>query len=251
MKNDGIISSRRQSDPRAMLLGRPVNQLIQSASKAQRSQTADHLAHQRIEVQYQSSSKFEVVETGSSTASDLRVFVAQDNHIYARCFELWSHATGGLHTTRVKPTLPRMAISAAQLRVDQLASIQSAFGLPIQTLAEVLAVSRAQIYKWLDASNSVTLQESSQQRLSAVGRLASRWRKLSGAPLSPLIREPLAGGSTVLQLLCGETIDEHACETAFVELARRLSGLAKSESQRMAETGYTRRPSRRSLPSDE
>jgi hypothetical protein len=138
-----------------------------------------------------------------------------------------------------------------QLRVNQLASIQSAFGLPIQALAEVLAVSRAQIYKWLDASNSVTLQESSQQRLSAVGRLASKWRKLSGTPLSRLVREPLADGSTVLQLLCSETIDERACEMAFVELARRLSGLAKPESQRMAEIGYTRRPSRRSLPSDE
>ena len=54
MSDNGIIiSNRRQSDARAMLRARPVNQLIRSASQSRRNQIAiaDPLARHSIEIQ--------------------------------------------------------------------------------------------------------------------------------------------------------------------------------------------------------
>ncbi len=53
------------------------------------------------------------------------------------------------------------------------------------------------------------------------------------------------------QLLSAAVIEEARVERAFHELAERLSGTPKTETQRMIEAGYTRRPSRRALPLDE
>jgi hypothetical protein len=251
---NSIITDGRERSTKAMLHTRPVTHLIQSTPLAQRDRIEldDPWARQIVSThQRTATSKFEIFDAQWGTASNQRVFVAKDNHIYVRWFEFWSRATGGIHTGNVRAALPRKAMSAAQLRINQLTLIQSAFGLPIQTLAEVLSVSRAQIYKWLDISNNLTLQEGSHQRMSIIGRLATKWKELSNTPLSRLAREPLADGSTVLQRLCGETIDEAAAGKAFVELAHRLVGLQKSASRQMVEKGYTRRPSRRSLPSDE
>jgi hypothetical protein len=61
----------------------------------------------------------------------------------------------------------------------------------------------------------------------------------------------LANGGTVQQLLSAAMIEEGRVERAFHELAERLSGTPKTETQRMIEAGYTRRPSRRALPLDE
>ena len=60
----------------------------------------------------------------------------------------------------------------AQLRVDRLAFIQGAFGFSIQMLAEVLNISRAQIYKWLDMGNDVTLQDANLERINDIEQLS-------------------------------------------------------------------------------
>jgi hypothetical protein len=141
--------------------------------------------------------------------------------------------------------------STAALRVDRLTSIQASFGLPIQALAEVLGVSRPNLYKWLDASKDIGLQEANVRRLASVHLLAERWRQMCSVPLSSVMHEPLANGSTVLGMLESETIDSDAVISAFDELQARLSTQMKTRSQLRAEAGFKRRPSVRALPSDE
>lgn len=147
---------------------------------------------------------------------------------------------------------PRPRPSAgARLRVERLAAIQAALGLPIQALADVLDISRPGLYKWLDASKDIALQETNRQRLASVERLGKVWRQRSNAPLSAVAYEPLARGSSVLQMLSNERLDEEAVINAFDELVDKLQAKPKSPSRRMAEAGFTRRKPGRSLPEDE
>jgi len=59
------------------------------------------------------------------------------------------HFDSGLHAVATDDVYENFS---AKRRVESLAAMQSALGLPMQTLAEILRVSRAQLYKWLDVS---------------------------------------------------------------------------------------------------
>lgn len=139
----------------------------------------------------------------------------------------------------------------AQRRVQRLVAIQAALGLTMQDLAAALNLSRPQLYKWLDASQDVRLQEAKRQRLDAVERIAKAWQARSAAPLRAVAHEPLANGRTAFELLAADAIDEAAVNAAFGELTAKLQTQPKTRSQLLAEAGFKRRPSIRSLPSDE
>lgn len=139
----------------------------------------------------------------------------------------------------------------AQRRVQRLVAIQAALGLTMQDLAAVLNLSRPQLYKWLDASQDVRLQEAKRQRLDTIERVAQAWQARSAAPLRAVAHEPLANGRTAFELLAADAIDEVAVNAAFGELTAKLQTQPKTRSQLLAEAGFKRRPSVRSLPSDE
>lgn len=141
--------------------------------------------------------------------------------------------------------------AGATLRVGRLAGIQAAFGLTAKALAEVLRITRPNLYKWLDASKDITLQEANRQRLNTIERLAKKWRERSDAPLSSVAHEPLSEGLTALDMLTAEGLKEDAVVKAFDTLIEKLQGKPKTLSQRMAEAGFKRRPTYRSLPRDE
>lgn len=140
--------------------------------------------------------------------------------------------------------------AAAKLRVDRLTYIQAVFGLSMQAMADILGVTRQGLYKWLDVTKDISLQEANQHRLAVVERLVAQWRERSNAPLGSLVNMPLTNGFTVLDMLKG-SLDERAIINAFDKLAAMLDTKPKTLGQRMAESGFKRRPSTRSLPSDE
>jgi DNA-binding transcriptional regulator YiaG len=141
--------------------------------------------------------------------------------------------------------------AAARLRVERLAAIQAVLGLSTSDLAQALGLSRPGLYKWLDASSDVKLQGARRERLAAVERIAKQWRERSAAPLSSVAHEPLADGRTVLSMMVAEQVDEAAVVGAYGELLTKLAGKPKSRSQKLADVGFKRRPSAKSLPSDE
>lgn len=141
--------------------------------------------------------------------------------------------------------------AAARLRVERLAALQAALGLSTSNLAQALGLSRPGLYKWLDASSDVKLQGANRERLAAVERIAKQWRERSTAPLSSVSNEPLADGRTVLAMMVADQFDEAAVVGAFDELLAKLAGKPKTRSQKLAEAGFKRRPSAKSLPSDE
>ena len=141
--------------------------------------------------------------------------------------------------------------AAARLRVERLTALQAALGLSTSDLAQALGLSRPGLYKWLDTSSDVKLQGASRERLAAVERIAKQWRERSTAPLSSVSNEPLADGPTVFAMMIADQIDEAAVVGAFDELLAMLAGKPKTRSQRLAEAGFKRRPSSRSLPSDD
>lgn len=148
-------------------------------------------------------------------------------------------------------TAHRQTTAAARWRVGRLSTLQASFGFTIQDLAAVLHITRPQLYKWLDAANDIKLQEASRARLATVERFAKEWSVRSKAPLSSVSKEPLTAGGTVFALMSAEVIDNGAVVSAFDELMTTLHEKPKSRSQRLREAGFTRRPSVRSLPSDD
>lgn len=148
------------------------------------------------------------------------------------------------------PTRRRHATAAARLRVGRLAAIQSALGFTTQDLATVLGLSRQQLYRWLDETDEVRMQDAKRRRLAVVERVAKAWQAKSLAPLQYVAHEPLASGGTLFALMSGETIDEAALRVAFDEMIARLHAQPGTLSQRMTDAGFKRRPSVRSLPSD-
>lgn len=141
--------------------------------------------------------------------------------------------------------------TAAKLRVERISEIQAALGVPMQTLACILKISRPCLYKWIDAEQSIALHPDNRERLATIERLVAEWRKQSRAPLSVVAQEPLKSGHTIIDLLTQETISQKAVLAAFEHLADKLKSKPKSLSQRMAEKGFTRRPSSRLLPLDD
>jgi hypothetical protein len=251
--SDNSIIDRRQTSFRAPPHHRQASEIIQTVTREAENQVANAIQSvKRVSQDWQRQMVIEreINAVEWPTASNHLFFVSYEDNFQTQWFQLWARATGGNHATSAEAT-PFQGVPLARLRVKRLTSIQAAFGFPIQNLAEILAVSRAQIYKWLDISNNVTLHGSNQERITKIERLANKWRALSSAPLSLVAREQLASGETGLQMLSSKLIDEAAIVVAFVELAKRLSGSPKSDSQRMIEAGYTRRSTRRSLPSDE
>jgi hypothetical protein len=156
--------------------------------------------------------------------------------------------------TEWNPVLPEATHKqspAAKLRVDRIAEIQGALGVPMQTLAGILKISRPCLYKWIDAEQAITLQPDNRERLAAIEQVAAQWRGRSSAPLSSVAHEPVRGGKTVLELLGADVLDKRAIAAAFELLANKLGTQPKTRSQRMAEAGFRRRPTHRSLPKDE
>lgn len=141
--------------------------------------------------------------------------------------------------------------AAARRRVERLATLQAALGLSTSDLAQALGLSRPGLYKWLDASSDVKPQGASRERLAAVERIAKQWRERTTAPLSSVSNEPLADGRTVLTMMVADQFDETAVAGAFDELLAKLAGKPKTRSQKLAEAGFKRRPSAKSLAPDE
>jgi hypothetical protein len=118
-------------------------------------------------------------------------------------------------------------------------------------LSTTFSLSGERGSRWLDAADDVRMQDAKRKRLAAVERLAKAWQERCPAPLRSVAHEPLANGSTLFALLSADAIDEAALRAAFDELTAKLQAQPKTLSQRLADAGFKRRPSIRSLPSDE
>lgn len=161
----------------------------------------------------------------------------------------WHHALFKQHE-EIQQTVAQ-EVSASQRRVDRLVDIQVALGFPVQVLAAILRISRPALYKWLDVEDEVQPQACNRERLIAVERIAQEWKTRSSSPLSSVAYEPLANGQTFVDILSADTFDIPHIMGVLDELIARLQAKPKSLRQKMAEAGYKRRPSRRSLSDDE
>lgn len=161
---------------------------------------------------------------------------------------LYANATAGERpSTNILAIEPRPDPLAA-LRVERLTRIQTSLGTSLQALAEILRISRPQLYKWLDLTQSVRLQAESSARLLEVERLAVEWSQRSRLPLGSAINELTPEGSP-LDLLSEENLDAARIQRALVAIAERLREAPKSPAERMRQAGFARR--QRPLPPDD
>lgn len=167
---------------------------------------------------------------------------------------LFANATSGMPSRGVVPFTQAQSQrnhTPAARRVALLTEIQASLGLSMRTLAEVLQISRPQLYKWFDDGQAIRLQGESATRLNAVKQLARAWRGRSMAPLGPWLREQAEDGRSLLDLLTCKDLQVTEIEHTFDAVTGRFGQVRKSRSQRMREAGFSRRATHRSLPSDE
>lgn len=187
-------------------------------------------------------------------SDEMRATADRVNPIWVNSNNSWATWLKATKTafTRAKDTITQQTnTSPGKLRVDRLVTIQTALGLPTLALAKIFNISRQGLYKWLDSSNDITMQEANHKRILSVEHLAKLWLERSKAPISTLAYEPLANGRSVVEMLSADVLVESDIAQAFDELLIKLNSKPKSLSQQLTEAGYTRRPSGRSTPDDE
>lgn len=153
--------------------------------------------------------------------------------------ESGSAASSNLPAALTQPVVSRPS-AAARYRVERLTSLEAALGMSKQELADVLRISRAGLYKWLDESHDVKLQEGNAARLSQLGRIATAWQRRTPLPLSAVKHEEV-NGTTILAMLTAEELDEKSIVGALDEVLSRVKNRPKSPSQRLADAGFKRR----------
>lgn len=140
-------------------------------------------------------------------------------------------------------------VASGARRVERLTAIQAALGASLSDVAKIFRLSRQGLYKWLDQTSDVRLQEARRARFDQLEGLIQYWRDLATRPLGELLHERLPAGTTLLELLSAEALDEGRVRSALEEIAQRVKVLPKSPGQRLAAKGFVRRPT--SLPSDD
>lgn len=147
--------------------------------------------------------------------------------------------------------IERLSIEdASRRRVERLVNIQGALGVSMQLFAQMLGISRAQLYKWMDPTRDVELQQASVRRLGIVERLAKKWSVASAAPLSSVLDELTSTGKSLRETLTAPDLDEAQLDAALrsAEEAERAKPLTVSQRMRAAGFRSRRTPA---LPDDE
>ncbi|HEY3300616.1 MAG TPA: hypothetical protein VGJ90_07560 [Methylophilaceae bacterium] len=125
--------------------------------------------------------------------------------------------------------------------------IKSAFGMTMIQLAQALQVERQTIYQWLDDSQIVSMQSRNKDRLSLLFDYASQWNKLSSLPASKALDTFNFSGSTLLDLLSSEALNNRlildCMQSLSVELnSKQLARRSTSISQKLKDRGFSPPP---------
>ncbi len=120
--------------------------------------------------------------------------------------------TGSVGTVYPAYTLRNNEPSLLTAR-EKIAGIKHYLSLNVTELAMVLKVARPTVYAW--ASTPAVPSARHRERLDAIYEIARYWRTLSNSSMGSLVREPLAGGMTVVDLLSREALDSNAAFAAM------------------------------------
>jgi hypothetical protein len=105
---------------------------------------------------------------------------------------------------------------------EMVAHIRASFGLNVSQTAKVLRVERPTVYAWI--SGSAAPHPSNRERIALLDRCAQRWDELSSFPAKQLLKQPISGGNSLLDLFQREDLDEQL-------LFRQLEALARKGTQ--------------------
>jgi len=108
---------------------------------------------------------------------------------------------------------------------EKIAGIRHYLSLNMTELAAVLNVGRPTAYAW--ASASAALRPKHRDRVDAIYELARNWRIVSSAPMGLLVRESLAGGKTMIDLLSAEDLDVGTVQKAMSQIKEQQDRIEK------------------------
>lgn len=131
--------------------------------------------------------------------------------------------------------------------IDKIKAIQGIFGLCVAQLEKITFMPRRKIYAWLDGEKP---DEIPATRIDQIYRIALDWKNLSPYHFPPgiFMRDPLIDGSSLLEALMQEPINESELQDYFKLLLalmqhknEKLKKSAKIERER-SESGKAQKP---------
>ncbi len=115
---------------------------------------------------------------------------------------------------------------------EALMHIKRVFSLNAQQLAEIMQVSRAALYKWLDGETR--MREENFKRLQALGALAKAWEEATGKPMRRTRGLNREAHAELLEALCMK--GQEAFEAAEAKARSLMEELAPRQRSRKSLT---------------
>ncbi len=136
----------------------------------------------------------------------------------ARIFE--AHFAG--FTPALEPALDAgHAVQSKDTR-ERLESIQKALGLSMSRLADLLDISRATLYTWLDQNQDIKLKNASREALERLEYRAELWVSLCEYAPGTLLRSREVEGKTLEAWLLDAVATDKQLHRVMLEIARRV-----------------------------
>lgn len=142
---------------------------------------------------------------GAITTSSLAEFTAQ-----ARTSVAWEYT----RSLVARETEDGIVLGTS----EKLVAIQHYLGLNTTELAQVLYVSRPTVYSWIRGEQDPHL--SNLERITVLYNFAKSWERICPKSLGTLVRQPVVGSESLVQMLSAEHINAAQVSDALQRLAR-------------------------------
>ena len=122
----------------------------------------------------------------------------------------------------------RLPNESLLLPQEQINAIRRYLSLNISDLAVTLRVARPTVYAWL--RGEAEPHDSNLARIQKLYSFGLVWRALSDDPVGPFLKTPNRDGSTLLNELSEEMLDEPRIRNTFEQIRASMSSASKRQS---------------------
>jgi hypothetical protein len=118
---------------------------------------------------------------------------------------------------------------------EQIVGIQRYLSMNVTYLAKVLRIARPTVYAWMRGADP---HDVNLERIRQLHRISRMWRSMSSIPVGNYLTLPLGGGSSLLEQLSQEQLQESAISESMARVKAALESAPRRKT--IAETARAR-----------
>jgi len=128
------------------------------------------------------------------------------------------------------------AVEGALLAHERIAGIQRYLSLNVSDLAKALRIARPTVYAWMKGAEP---HDVNLERICQLYKISRMWRSMSGTPVGKYLGVPLAGGTSLLDQLSQEQLQESLIGESLARVKAALESAPRRKT--IAETARAHR----------